>query len=240
MASRIEALAAEWEADRDVCLAWLADPKMHADATHPQRLAVLADVLNRHAAALRAALAEERAQAKRPERSGRHAAPSNARGRGGKIAAALGIVLLTFIAIFTLQSKEPDVAVPSGQSATVPPQATATPAPTPTTKPTTSAPRSKWKPPPKPAKAPRVDATKLRIGVSSRHVTAYQQALRAYLGAHADAYNPSGATGFYGKETAAMTRAVYRDLAKKQGDSWLQGDTRMPGRGLLKVLGLGA
>ena len=85
----------------------------------------------------------------------------------------------------------------------------------------------------------RVDLTKLRPGVSSRHVTAYQRALRAYLGSSANRYNPAGATGFYGSQTEAMTRAVYRDLAKKQPRGGWTPSSGIPGPGLLRLLGLG-
>lgn len=50
------ALVREWEADRDVCLAWIEDPAKHADPGHPKRLSDMADILNRHAEAARAAL----------------------------------------------------------------------------------------------------------------------------------------------------------------------------------------
>ena len=52
-----EALADEWESDRDVCLAWIADPKMHVDPGHPMRLSGVADLLNRHAECVRVAIA---------------------------------------------------------------------------------------------------------------------------------------------------------------------------------------
>jgi LysM repeat protein len=84
----------------------------------------------------------------------------------------------------------------------------------------------------------RVDASKLRPGVSSRHVTTYQRALRAYLGSAANRYNPAGATGLYGSQTEAMTRAVYRDLARKQPRGGWTPNEGIPGPGLLKVLGL--
>ena len=53
----VEARVVEWESDRDVCLAWIADPAMHADEGHPDRLSRVADSLDRHARAMRAALA---------------------------------------------------------------------------------------------------------------------------------------------------------------------------------------
>ena len=88
-------------------------------------------------------------------------------------------------------------------------------------------------PAPKPAAAPaRVDASKLHKGVSSRHVTAYQKALRVYVGAAtAKRYNPAGATGFYGSQTQALTKAAYRKLGSTP-------NATEPGPYLLKVLGL--
>ena len=53
----VEARVVEWESDRDVCLAWIADPAMHADEGHLDRLSRVADLLDRHARAMRAALA---------------------------------------------------------------------------------------------------------------------------------------------------------------------------------------
>jgi hypothetical protein len=53
----VEAEVAVWESDRDVCLAWIADPNMHVDPEHPMRLSGMADILNRHAECIRAALA---------------------------------------------------------------------------------------------------------------------------------------------------------------------------------------
>lgn len=88
-------------------------------------------------------------------------------------------------------------------------------------------------PAPKPAAAvAKVDASKLHKGVSSRHVTAYQKALRAYVGAAtARRYNPAGATGFYGSQTQALTKAAYRKLGATP-------NATEPGPGLLRVLGL--
>lgn len=120
------------------------------------------------------------------------------------------------------------------------------------------------KPAPKPQPAPTGGARpwlipgqngvypdKLRPGVKdSTSVYLYQLALRRYLNKYAAKYNPSGATGYYGDETIAMTRAVYRDLAKKAGGNgggwakwdpkkrgWVSNDT-WPGPKLLGVLGL--
>ena len=55
--ARVEALADEWECDRDVCLAWIDNPEMHVDKEHPKRLSLQADSLNRRAVEIRAALA---------------------------------------------------------------------------------------------------------------------------------------------------------------------------------------
>ena len=172
-----------------------------------------------------------------------------------KIAAALGVSLAAVVLV-NPQIKDPSLIQP-GQTINVP-AATATKAPVkvtpkPTPKPTvkvTPKPAPKpvvkkpvakpvvKKPVAKPAKAARVDASKLHKGVSSRHVTAYQKALRAYLGKSANSYNPAGATGFYGAQTEAMTKAVYRDLSRKQPHGgWTRSATE-PGPGLLKVLGL--
>jgi hypothetical protein len=55
---RVEAVASEWESDRDVCLAWIRDESKHVDPDHPRRLSDMADLLNRHAEAVRTALTE--------------------------------------------------------------------------------------------------------------------------------------------------------------------------------------
>jgi hypothetical protein len=88
----------------------------------------------------------------------------------------------------------------------------------------------------------------LRPGVNaSTSVYLYQLALRRYLNVYANKYNPSGATGNYGSETATMTGRVYLDLAKKNPRAgWLtpaqvQGKAALPtwpGPALLKALGL--
>ena len=66
-------------------------------------------------------------------------------------------------------------------------------------------------------------------GRKNAHIKMYQQALRAFGMAK---HNPSGATGHYGSETKAMTRAAYRKLG------WLSGDLNVPGPRLLAKLGL--
>lgn len=52
---KVHAIADEWARDRDVCLAWIADPSKHVDPGHPMRLSGVADVLNQHAVLIRAA-----------------------------------------------------------------------------------------------------------------------------------------------------------------------------------------
>lgn len=72
-------------------------------------------------------------------------------------------------------------------------------------------------------------------------VKTYQLALRAFLTkvGRLGTLNPSGATGFYGKETMAMTEAVYRYQAAVTHDlGWLRGDLTTPGPKMLNVIGL--
>ena len=69
---------------------------------------------------------------------------------------------------------------------------------------------------------------------------AYQTALRslaAKLGVNVKKINPSGATGLYRSETAALTRAVYLALGKRLGPAWVRGDLSIPGPSLIKQLG---
>ena len=87
-------------------------------------------------------------------------------------------------------------------------------------------------PAPKATTTARVDASKLHKGITSRHVTAYQRALRAYVGAAtAKRYNPAGVTGYYGSQTQALTKAAYRKLGATP-------NATEPGPGLLRALGL--
>ena len=58
----------------------------------------------------------------------------------------------------------------------------------------------------------------LRAGSSSAYVARYQSALRRFgsrKNVRVARYNPSGATGYYGHETQALTRAVLKELAKR-------------------------
>ena len=96
------------------------------------------------------------------------------------------------------------------------------------------------KPAPKPAVKPadRDGVVRIKVltqGVRAEDVREYQRALRRFAarrGINVRALNPNGATGFYGKETAALTRAVYRELG------WTQGDLTVPGPKLLEKLEL--
>lgn len=74
-------------------------------------------------------------------------------------------------------------------------------------------------------------------------VKIYQNHLRTYLISKGilGTLNPSGATGFYGSETKAMTTAVYRYVAKTTGENaWLRGDLTTPGPKMLAKIGLKA
>jgi L,D-peptidoglycan transpeptidase YkuD (ErfK/YbiS/YcfS/YnhG family) len=83
----------------------------------------------------------------------------------------------------------------------------------------------------------------LRFGKNNSDVKRYQKALRAYapkVGVSATKLNPAGATGYYGNETMALTKAVYKAVAKKTGDqAWAEGEIRFPGKGLIHRIGLG-
>lgn len=80
----------------------------------------------------------------------------------------------------------------------------------------------------------------LKRGLRNPVVKRYQTALRALatkLGIKVASVNPSGATGYYGDETAALTRQVYLALGKRLGPAWVRGDLSVPGPSLLKQLG---
>jgi hypothetical protein len=88
--------------------------------------------------------------------------------------------------------------------------------------------------PSKPAKPPAstVSLSNLRWGIRHQDVTVYQNALRAKGYAK---YNPSGATGYYGAETKAMTAAF------QQAQGWRGKDADgFPGTQTLHLLGLKA
>jgi hypothetical protein len=98
----------------------------------------------------------------------------------------------------------------------------------------------------RPAPVPRTVAKILHLQLlkpglpRSADVKAYQTALRslaAKLGVNVNKINPSGATGLYRTETAALTKAVYLALGKRLGPAWVRGDLSVPGPSLLKQLG---
>jgi hypothetical protein len=84
----------------------------------------------------------------------------------------------------------------------------------------------------------------MKLGASGTYVKRYQKALRKYAsnrGLKLSRYNPSGATGYYGNETRALTRAVHSKL-KKSSASWrnyLVGKSvNYPSRKLIKKVGM--
>jgi hypothetical protein len=98
-------------------------------------------------------------------------------------------------------------------------------------------------PPPAPPGLPGVHLALLHPGLSNPDVKVYQAHLRAWLGVRAVSLtqiNPSGATGFYGTETANMTVRMHQRLAELTGKSgWIMGaDLRLPQPALLHELGL--
>lgn len=169
---------------------------------------------------------------------GRHRTVTVARGATlGGIAAALGVTLAALLSV-NPQITDPNVIVP-GQTITVPPQAPVTPvapapAPAPVPAPTPTAPKA-----PAATPAPKPSAA-IKPGVRSARVKAYQLALRRLVGpTTARKLNPSGATGYYGPQTKALTRAAYQALARQNPrGGWLRGDLSVPGPKLLKRLGL--
>lgn len=80
---------------------------------------------------------------------------------------------------------------------------------------------------------------KLHIGQGdSDSVRVFQRALRNYPGISTIPLNPSGVTGYYGSETAAMCRKMYTTLNERHpGQGWGDGDLNTPGRSLLGILG---
>lgn len=92
------------------------------------------------------------------------------------------------------------------------------------------------------AAAGTVAVMNLTAGKRNSDVLRYQRALRAYapkVGVSATTYNPAGATGYYGTQTQALTKAVYRAIAVTTGDKgWGTGEIRFPGNGLLLRIGL--
>jgi hypothetical protein len=91
---------------------------------------------------------------------------------------------------------------------------------------------------------PTVVLAKLVPGTRDPEIKKYQEALREFLADRKidiNKLNPSGATGFYGSETKAMTERVYRYQASVTGNlSWLRGDITTPGPKMLEAIGLRA
>lgn len=87
-------------------------------------------------------------------------------------------------------------------------------------------------PPPRPVPVPHgaLHLHLLKPGLKNSDVVAYQRAIRTRnaLGR----FNPSGATGYYGTETEAMTHHAYTDVLHLLG-----GDLNTPGPTLLRWLG---
>lgn len=140
------------------------------------------------------------------------------------IAAAAGLTLPQLLGV-NPQITNPKVIVP-GQTITLPPGATVppgyvpVPVPGPTAIPT---PAPVAVPAPRPAPTPPRKSTArattwLRYAAAHRGahpatVRAYQAALRLFVGRNtARRLNPAGATGTYGPQTRALTRAAYRKL----------------------------
>jgi len=71
----------------------------------------------------------------------------------------------------------------------------------------------------------------LQAGLRNNDVKMYQEALRTTAGGVLAQYNPSGATGFYGTETKAMTTHAYTDLLHLTS-----GDLATPGPTLIRSL----
>ncbi len=161
------------------------------------------------------------------------------------IAAAAGLTLPQILGV-NPQITNPNVIVP-GQTitlppgATVPPGYTPVPVPGPTSIPT---PAPVTVPAPRPAPTPPRKSTaravaQLRYAAAHRGSTyratvrAYQAALRLFVGRNtARRLNPAGATGTYGPQTRALTRAAYRKLGLPASST--------PGPVLLTRLGVSA
>jgi hypothetical protein len=88
--------------------------------------------------------------------------------------------------------------------------------------------------------ATAVKMANLVPGRRNDDILVYQRSLRKFLGSTLAAkLNPSGATGYYGGETRAMTKAAYEKVSRLTGSTaWLKGDLTVPGAGLVKRLGL--
>ena len=79
---------------------------------------------------------------------------------------------------------------------------------------------------------PSIRMSMLVPGLKNNDVLLYQEHLRSYIPG-AVALNPSGATGFYGNETKAMTTFAYRSVLHLYG-----GDLTVPGPSLIRYIKL--
>lgn len=89
---------------------------------------------------------------------------------------------------------------------------------------------------------PGVSLARLKPGNRAETVRTYQAALREYLrlaGLDVAALNPSGPTGYYGRQTETMTKAAYEFTSRRTGSSaWLTGNLSVPGPSLISRIGL--
>lgn len=85
-----------------------------------------------------------------------------------------------------------------------------------------------------------VVAAMVRYGVTNGSVKKYQKALREYCNKkQRRKFNPSGATGYYGKETSALTQRALKRMSNKTGDpSWKRMSYTAPTIAFLKAIGL--
>jgi Lysozyme like domain len=80
----------------------------------------------------------------------------------------------------------------------------------------------------------------LRPNLRNEDVREYQVALRAFVkrsGRNPDILNPSGATGYYGSQTKALTQLVFKILAYRKVLTYPVVDT-IPNKTLVKSIGL--
>lgn len=75
-------------------------------------------------------------------------------------------------------------------------------------------------------------------GKENQSVLNYQLALRKYMPKKAKRLAPSGATGYFGKETARLTRAAYNTYRRRTGRTLSFVNKERPTNQLLTILGL--
>jgi hypothetical protein len=97
------------------------------------------------------------------------------------------------------------------------------------------------KPARRPAARPKINMRNVVSGKRNADVKAFQVKLRAWLAANkanVARLNPSGATGLYGRETAAMVRQAYIILARRQrSPQWLKQSLTRPPASLATNIG---